>query len=58
MFIVSHKNRVFIFSKHALGIYNQYTIFVVHLNLTIDIIIKVMVDKETKVRNEHARLLD
>ncbi len=55
MFIVSHKNRVFIFSKHALGIYNQYTIFVVHLNLTIiiDIIIKVMVDKETKVRNEH-----
>ena len=53
MFIVSHKNRVFIFSKHALGIYNQYIIFVVHLNLTIDIIIKVMVDKETKVINEH-----
>ena len=50
MFIVSHKNRVFIFSKHALGIYDQYKIFVVHLNLTIiDIIIKVMVDKETKV---------
>ena len=52
MFIVSHKNRVFIFSKHALGIYNQYIIFVVHLNLTIDIIIKV-IDKETKVINEH-----